>query len=636
MQVAVSKPINAKPRVVMSTAEIQRTLGAMLLKEGLVTPNDLNAVQERMAGSADAKPLLSWLRELAVVDEIQILDCVRRCQPDIPIGGLLVELQYVQADQLAQAVAIQLEESYERKLGQILLDNNWVNQNDLGKSLAAQLGFEFINPTFEQIHTDLIEKAGADTCKQFNFIPMVQRDGSVVVAFADPMDQQARTGASRALSAVIVPVMCTASCVSEQLTRCAAPSKGVAVETNDTDEVDLNDLVQLAISSSASDIHIEPLHQGSRVRLRVAGLLQTTREISHEQRQEMIAKLKNLAELDINERGRHQSGRFTYEGSTGSQSTKMLCSFLASEAGESAVIRVNARREDVVELDQLGIYDSVLKPFKEHALEAPSGSIIITGPYGSGKTSTLYSCIDHLNSEQGSIVTAEDHIEYSLDGVKQCLVSQHKGSTYLESLRHMLKQDPDVIVMGEVRDQEVAQAAMQTMLGGHKVLTTFSSGDGVGVLLRMKNINSEVFTVSSTVKSMISQRLVRKVCQNCAVPYQPSVNERERYGLTLEDLSIAEFTQGMGCSTCDGSGYDGRIGVYEVLIVDELLRAAVLAGKTSAQIRQAAVQQSGLITLIEDGILKAASGITSLQELNRVLPRATDPRSLSELRTLVF
>ncbi len=636
MQSAVTKPTRSKSRVVMSTLDVQRSLGAMLLKEQLVTANDLSAVQEKILSSGDTISLLYWLRELQIVDESRILNCIRRCQPDVPIGSLLVELQYIEPDKLERAVDIQGEESFVRKLGQVLLDNNWVEPNDLGKALAAQLGFEFINPTFEHINFELVSRAGADTCRRFEFLPVVQREGSIVVAFADPMDQEARTAAARVLSSVIVPVMCVESCINKQLDlhrRKATPS---VADLDEARDVDLPNLIQRALAHGASDIHIEPLKETARIRFRVDGLLRFERDITHQQRQTIIAKLKNLAELDIGERGRHQSGRFSHIPDNGDHPKKMHCSFFITENGECAVMRVNTRQDGVVKLAQLGIYESILNRFKEHALEAPSGSIVLTGPYGSGKTSTLYSCIDHLNNEHSNVVSVEDNIEYAIDGVKQCLVNRRVGGSYGESIVHMTKQDLDVLVVGEIRDAEVAKSVIQVMLRGHKVLTTFCSGDGVGVLLRMKNLNSESFTVSSTVRAMISQRLVRKVCQHCTEAYQPTVAERERYGLTLEDLAVASFAQGKGCSACGDSGYDGRIGVYEVLLIDEPLREAVLMGKTSAQIRQIGVEQCGLITLIEDGILKAASGATSLQELNRVLPRTSEPRSLSQLRSLVF
>ncbi len=636
MQTAVSKRRRSKPRVVMSTQEIRRTLGAMLLKEKLVTTIDLHAVLQKMISDNYTKPLFFWLCELQIVDENRILNCIRRCQPDVPIGALLLEFQYVEPENLERAVVMQEEENFKRKLGQILLESNWVKPNNLAKSLAAQLGFEFINPTVEQINPELMAKAGIDICRRCGFIPVVQREGNIVVAFTDPMDQEARTTAARALNSVITPVMCAASYIEKQLDLQGRAVEPTAVESGQEKSTDLFDVIEAAIQDCASDIHIEPVNSSSRIRLRIDGLLRTERDITHEQRQAMIARLKNLAELDNAEHGRHQSGQFAHTSINSHHPVRIKCSFFVTEEGVSAVMRVNTRRDDLMGLSMLGMHESVLDQFKEQALEDPNGSIILSGPSGSGKTTTLYSCIDHLNKEQSSIVCVEDHIEYAIDGVKQCFVNRRPGGSYAESIGHMLKQDPDVLVVGEIHGQGVAKTATKVMLGGHKVLTTFCSDDGIGVLLRMKNIDSELFAVSPAVKAMISQRLVRRVCHNCARAYEPTAAEQERYGLALEDLAIATFTKGKGCSSCGGSGYNGRIGVYEVLIIDEALREAVLMGKTSAQIRQLGVEQSGLITLVEDGILKAASGSTSLHELNRVLPRSSEPRSLSLLRTLGY
>jgi len=274
----------------------------------------------------------------------------------------------------------------------------------------------------------------------------------------------------------------------------------------------------------------------------------------------------------------------------------------------------------------------MLERFIEQALEQPSGVILITGPTGSGKTTTVYSSIQQINSPQISIATAEEPVEYLIDGIAQCSINPKINLTFEETLRHIVRQDPDVIVIGEIRDNFSAEIAVQAALTGHKVLTTFHTEDSIGGLIRLLNMNIEAFLVSSTVVSVLAQRLLRRVCPSCAAPDTPRPGDLQRLGYTPEAVAGARFMQGQGCSECGYTGYKGRIGVYELLVLDEMVRNALIEQRTSHEIRNICIESTGLVTLLEDGIVKAAAGITTIEEVLRCLPRLSRPRPLGELR----
>ncbi len=277
---------------------------------------------------------------------------------------------------------------------------------------------------------------------------------------------------------------------------------------------------------------------------------------------------------------------------------------------------------------------NMLSSFLENAVYQPSGVLLVTGPTGSGKTSTVYSCINHIKNPQISIITAEEPVEYVIDGIAQCSIEPSINLTFEETLRHIVRQDPDVIVIGEIRDNSSAEMAMQSALTGHKVLSTFHTEDSIGGLIRLLNMNIAPFLISSTVVSVLAQRLLRRVCESCAIEVTATPIQLQRLGMSAADLHGARFRKGRGCSQCKQTGYKGRLGVFELLVLDELVRDAILEQKTSYEIRQISIEHSGLVTLLEDGLVKAAAGITTLDEVLRCLPKLIKPRPLPEIRRL--
>jgi type IV pilus assembly protein PilB len=293
------------------------------------------------------------------------------------------------------------------------------------------------------------------------------------------------------------------------------------------------------------------------------------------------------------------------------------------------------KKDQLLNMHEIGMVARMLERFRYDALDIPSGVTIITGPTGSGKTTTLYAGVSYLNDIHTSILTAEDPVEYVIDGISQCSMDPKIGLTYEETLRHVVRQDPDVIVVGEIRDRFSAETCIQAALTGHKVMTTFHTEDSIGGLIRLLNMDIEAFLISSTVVCVLAQRLLRRVCPNCAEPYVPAPAELRRIGYAGNDIKGSKFRAGRGCSMCHYTGYKGRVGVFELLILNELVKDALLAKKTSYEIRRLSIETSGLVTLLEDGICKAANGETSFQELLRHLPRVGKPRPLSELKRLL-
>ncbi|RDH44256.1 GspE/PulE family protein [Zooshikella ganghwensis] len=384
----------------------------------------------------------------------------------------------------------------------------------------------------------------------------------------------------------------------------------------------------------ASDIHIETLHDKVRVRFRRDGVLFPFKQFDKAKGPCLIGRLKVLSQADIAERRRHQDGKFEFKDPSSGAVNDIRCSFYISIYGEKVCLRILKRKALFLNINETTMAPAVLERFKQDALDIPTGVVLITGPTGSGKTTTLYSCVDYLNNNEVSIITAEEPVEYVIDGITQCSLNPKIGFTFEETLRHMVRQDPDVIVLGEIRDNLSAEAAIQAALTGHKVLTTFHTEDTIGGLLRLMNMNIESFLISSTVISVLAQRLLRRVCLQCAQPYQPKPLELLRFNLQSSDLQNENFQIGKGCEQCAYTGYHGRIGVYELLVLNERVKDAILSNRPSFEIRRISIETSGLITLQEDGIDKASLGLTTLLEVQRMLPHVEKPRPLQEIKRL--
>ncbi len=612
------------------------TIAWLLVEQKLITEEQLIYAKRVRSKLVSEKSLVEVLKVLRLLTNKQLTEILKLQRLNIRIGDLLVELGLLRQSELEAALAIQLENRHQ-KLGDILVEYGFIDEHRLMEILASKLGYPFVEPVFAQIDRELLAQVPMKMYSQNLFVPVVREADRVVIAFADPLDLEDYEAADRVFGRRIVPAIGTRQAIREviELYRRGA-HRGVVSEADDSTIIGIvNSMFDDAMAQGVSDIHIEPMKDRLRVRFRRDGVLSVNKEMNLDLAPSIATRLKVMAEADIAERRRHQDGRILYESPATGLTLDLRVSFYVTVHGEKVVLRLMNKKGELLDIDDIGMAPRLLQKFRDDALASPSGIIVVTGPTGAGKTTTLYSCVNHLNDLETSIITAEEPVEYLIDGISQCSINPKIGVTFTETLRHIVRQDPDIIVMGEVRDTFSAETAIQAALTGHKVLTTFHTEDTVGGLLRLLNMGIEAFLIASTVTCMLAQRLLRRVCAHCSAPYIPTPEEYRRLGYTHGDLAGANLQMGRGCTACRFTGYKGRVGIFELLILNDDVKDAVLARKTVQEIRRASIETSGLVTLMEDGIVKAAQGRVSLAEVMRRLPRTVKPRPLHELRRLL-
>jgi type IV pilus assembly protein PilB len=615
-----------------------KPLGAvisLLLKEGCITTDQL-AYSERIRAKLDrSKALLDVLKDLKFIDEEKIRSTIRKHRLSIRIGDLLLELGYIKENDLNIACEIQRFSKQPKKIGQILVEQNIIGERELVDVLALQLGLTVVDPNFMEIDSALFRKAPPAWYNNHRLIPIRREADQTLIAFADPMDRYDLDEARRVFGNDIKPALALEGSIQEAVRRLLRMQKADPLQRvgDDSAVSVVNDVITAAIKRKASDIHIEPLKDRLRVRFRQDGVLSHHKDFPTEIIPALSNRLKVMCDVDITEKRRHQGGRILFEHAEGQLDLRV--SFYSTVHGQKVVLRLLNRTGELLSIREIGMAPRMLERFVEQGLQQPSGVMMITGPTGSGKTTTVYSCINEINSPQISIATAEEPVEALIDGVAQCAIDPKINLTFEETLRHIVRQDPDVIVIGEIRDTFSAKIAVQAALTGHKVLTTFHTEDSTGGLIRLLNMDIEPFMVSSTVAVILAQRLLRRICPHCRLPYRPAAADIRRLGCQPADIVGTEMSVGQGCPQCRHTGYKGRSGVFELLIPDENVRSAVLERSSSQVLRQLSVESTGLVTLLEDGIVKAAGGSTSLEEVFRCLPRLQKPRPLKELQRML-
>ncbi len=611
-------------------------IARLLVEQQLISKDQLSHAKRIKAKLVSDRSLVEIFKELRLLTNQQLNQVLKQKRLNIKLGDLLVELGHIRQGELDAALAIQAE-NRKQKLGDILVEYGFIDEHRLMEILASKLGYPFVEPVFADIDRTLLAQVPAKMYAHHSFVPVCREDGLVVIAFADPLDLEDHEAVDRIFGRNILPAIGTRQAIREviELYRRGA-QRGVAQEADDSTIIGIvNSLFDDAMQQGVSDIHVEPMKNRLRVRFRRDGVLGVHKELSLDLAAPIATRLKVMAEADIAERRRHQDGRILYESAATGMTLDLRVSFYITVHGEKVVLRLMNKKGELLDIDDIGMSPRMLQQFRDEALASPSGIMVVTGPTGAGKTTTLYSCVNHLNDLESSIITAEEPVEYVIDGISQCSINPKIGVTFTETLRHIVRQDPDIIVMGEIRDTFSAETAIQAALTGHKVLTTFHTEDSVGGLLRLLNMGIEAFLIASTITCMLAQRLMRRVCPHCATSYTPTPEEYRRLGYTHGDLAGADLQIGRGCTACRFTGYKGRVGVFELLTLNDDVKEAVLARKTVQEIRRVSIESSGLITLLEDGIAKAARGKISLPEVMRRLPRTVKPRPLHELRRLL-
>jgi type IV pilus assembly protein PilB len=607
-------------------------IGGMLVEAGLMSADQLRRVRRIQERVPTPTSLVAIIEELRLGARDQVREALKSRKRRIPVRltDLLIELGYIRDSDMKLALSIQKERPAQ-KIGSILVETRALTEERLVEILAIQLGIErldlrscMLDP---QIWQDLKWLRAND------LIPVERRGTSVVVAFADPLNRKQVEAAQKAFGRDLIVGIAGRTEIqdaidhqNQQKPRAFAFGENVVVET-------VNQILRAAVNSNTSDIHIEPQKNNLHVRFRQDGVLVKYQTFPLEAAPALTSRLKVMAKMDIAEKRRHQDGRLLFED--GGIGVDLRISTYASIHGETIVLRLLNTRSQLLDIKQLGMGPRMLQNYLESALDVPSGVVIVTGPTGSGKTTTLYSSVHYLNHPHTSIITAEDPVEYVVEGVTQCSINPRIGLTYEDTLKHIVRQDPDVIVIGEVRDTFSAETAIQAALTGHKVLTTFHTEDSIGGLVRLLNMNIEAFLVSSTVVSVLAQRLVRKVCPYCAEDEPVGVHQIARLGYATRDLQDLRFKIGRGCNDCHFLGYKGRIAVFELLTLNDQVKDAVLSRKSSYEIRRMSMETTGLVTLLEDALYKAMQGLTTFDEIMRQVPRLDRPRPISEIRRLL-
>ena len=608
----------------------------MLIKKGYLDGQKLKYAQRVHSKLTGEKTLTQVLQELKYITPEQLQDTLAESKVNLKIGALLVELGLITENDVDTAIRLQKESVANKSIGEVLVECGLIEERSLMEVLSYQLGLPYYELEISRMDPHLLRKVPSKWYSLHQFLPVCRTDEKVTVAFVDPMNRESLDAAETTFGKV-KPVICSKSDFHTILG--AIEREATLARMSQPDEKSVvavvNNLLQDAIKSNASDIHIEPLEDRMRVRFRVDGILVHQKDLPLQMGPTITSRLKVMSKVDTTERRRHQDGRLEFDDPQTGSSLDIRISFFVTVWGEKIVLKVLGRKGLLMSLNEIGMYPKMLERFKLDVLDVPCGVVLLTGPTGSGKTTTLYSSISYLENVNTSIITVEDPVEYLMDGVAQCSIDPKINLTFEESLKHLIRQDPDIIVIGEVRDHFSVETCIQASLTGHKVLSTFHADDSIGALIRLLNMNIEALLISSTITCVVAQRLLRKICPNCSEDYIPLPVDLRRLGYGANDLKGIGFKAGRGCPECRFTGYRGRVGVFELLVLNEPVKDAIISKKTSDDIRRISTETSGLVALLEDGIMKAANGLTTLQEVSRFLPRVGKPRPIPELSRLL-
>ncbi|MGI8889939.1 MAG: GspE/PulE family protein [Chthoniobacterales bacterium] len=557
------------------------------------------------------------------------------------IADVLIEDGLLLPNQLDEAVEIQKRQG--GRLLKILTDKQFVSDQDMAFSMGRCLNTPPINLSKVRVPEEIFNLVPRDMAKTHKLIPIARLEKKLFVAMADPTNVLAVDDLKRRVQLEIIPMIATEKAVadamsgvhaagtnmSEVLKQVAEEAAGdVEVQANKREDIDLdrlatdsedapvikivNLILAQAIKEKASDIHIEPFQRTLRLRYRIDGELIAAESPPKALQLAITSRIKILAGLNIAERRVPQDGRFRIK--VMGKEVDLRISILPPSHGEKVVIRILDKSALAGSIDTMGIDEETTKRFRK-AIDAPHGMILVTGPTGSGKTTTLYSVLQELNSPNYNIVTVEDPIEYELMGVNQVAARPDIGLDFASALRSILRQDPDIVMVGEIRDNETADIAVKAALTGHQVLSTLHTNDAAGAIARLDDMGIEPFLISSSVIMACAQRLIRRVCTNCREEFVPEQEMFER--LSMEPAEGAIFYHGLGCDRCKGRGYAGRAAIIEALTVSESIRRLIIKRASAAVIKNQAIAE-GMKTLRMVGIDKAMEGITTLEEVWRV------------------
>lgn len=550
------------------------------------------------------------------------------------LGDILIERGLLDEHQLQQALEDQRTSG--DKLGDILVRLGFITAEKMADALSVHLGYPRVDLARQYIAPEVVELVSDAFLKTHEILPLEVENNILTVAMTDPLNIFVIDELQRITGMSIQPMIATAGEIQTALSRAqdiASTARKVFDEYADPEQDEspreeedqhlgdapgvrlANMILEQAVRENASDIHLEPNEEAMEVRFRVDGILRPVMTVPKRLRSGVQSRIKVMANLDITERRRPQDGRLQLK--VGNHDVDMRVSTLPTIHGEKIVARVLNRAHGLLKIEELGFSPQTTEQIRR-ILRLNQGLILVTGPTGSGKTTTLYGFLSHLNSNEKNIITIEDPVEYQLEGINQVQVNPKVNLTFATGLRSMLRQDPDVIMVGEIRDKETAEIAVRSALTGHLVLSTLHTNHTVATIARLMDMGIEPYLISSTVSAVISQRLVRKVCPDCrqAVPLTDPVVIQ-----FIKSLNMAvpeQVYQGTGCPLCNDTGYHGRAAVEEVLLMNKKLRQAVDHHAGEDELKQIAVE-AGMVTLQENAVNKLIEGITSVEEIIRTV-----------------
>ena len=564
------------------------------------------------------------------------------------IGRVLTKLGKVSREQVHEALTKQQAEGRKRPVGQILIEMGLITARDIEEALAGQAGMAFRDLADVEISDETLAAIPAETAMAYQVIPVEYAQagrklkvalkspdnfqavddlrllmGFSVEAFVAPTDQveallkKHYAGKQTSLSEVMSEIS-----ADKGLASLAGGAKGgasidldaVLDASEDNKVIKLLNLVLLqAIKDRASDVHFEPFEDEFKMRYRIDGVLYEMVPPPKYLGPAITSRIKVMSNLDIAERRLPQDGRIELQ--VGGHPVDLRVAVLPTMHGESVVMRVLDRSNVELSLDRVGLLADDLEKVRT-LIGKPNGIVIVTGPTGSGKTTTLYAALQELNDIDVKILTAEDPVEYDIDGLCQCQINSEVGLTFAAALRSFLRQDPDIILVGEIRDLETAQIAVQASLTGHLVFSTLHTNDAPSSIVRLLDLGIESFLLTATVEAIVAQRLVRRICANCKEAYTPSEEQVMELGLRLEQVKGKSFYRGRGCETCHGSGYKGRNALFEIMGMDDGIRDLIMKQASTAVLREES-RKRGMRTLRECGLLAIYDGITTIDEVVR-------------------
>lgn len=566
--------------------------------------------------------------------------------PEIPrsfltkesLGEVLVRIRLITEDQAQDVLRIASEDG--RTIEQVLIEEGLISNQDLMRALSIQLGVPLIDLKRHNISPEVLKLIPEEVARKHNVLPLDVIGESIALVMEDTMDVQTIDNIAAATKKRIDPMMGFPDEIREAINRNYGADRGTeeeitVLESPPEEEIEpeqllseeaqapairaLNRLILQAVRSRASDIHIEPHRDKLQIRYRIDGVLLDTASLSLKIHAALISRLKIIAGMNIAERRRPQDGQCSVNVDDKDVDIRVACG--NTIYGEMAVLRILSKAASLLELSDLGLSPNILERYQQ-MLKLPFGMILFGGPTGAGKTTTLYASVNQLNRLERNIMTIEDPVEYHLEGINQFQVNPKADVNFANSLRAFLRLDPDIILVGEIRDTETAKMATQAALTGHLMLSSVHANDAAGIMFRLQDLGVEPFLLSSALIGTVAQRIARRICPNCREPYEPTLEEKMVYKEEMGELPD-QFYKGTGCNSCSNTGYLGQCGVFEVLTLTEKTKQLFISGAAAAQIRAQAIED-GMVSLQHDAMIKVKDGITTVSEVLRSVYSAYD------------